>query len=321
MPKNERGFQYQKRTVDDVKQRAASRGGGFDTIYKPQFKTYKVKDGKNLVRILPPTWEGARHYGYDIFVNYGIGADKQSYLSLSKMGKGKDPIAEARREAEAEGNEELTRELRATPRILMWIVDRDAEEEGPQLWAAPITVDKALANLSVDEDTGEIIHLDDPEEGCDFRFYREGKGMLTKYDASKMKLLKPSPIHADEGIQQEWLDFVVANTLPSCLNFYDYAHISSVFNGSPSKGGEDEDVAPVKATRRVEAKVEEQPETPRARLRPRVQPKPEPVEVTEDEPPFDEDAEPEAEKPKVSGESIRDKLRRSREAMAKRSAD
>ncbi len=89
-------FQYARRTVDDVKERANKRGGNFDSIYKSSFKVYKVREGKNMLRILPPTWEKPKHYGFDIWVNYGIGADNQSYLSLSKMKNQKDPIAEAR---------------------------------------------------------------------------------------------------------------------------------------------------------------------------------------------------------------------------------
>jgi hypothetical protein len=85
MAKSERSFVYRKRSGEDVKQRANMRGGNFDSFIKPQYKLYKVKDGKNLIRILPPTWEGAKHYGFDLFVNYNIGADNQSYLSLSKM--------------------------------------------------------------------------------------------------------------------------------------------------------------------------------------------------------------------------------------------
>lgn len=225
-------FVYQRRSKEDIKKRATSKGGGFDSYIKPEYKMYKIRDGKNLIRILPPTFKGATHYGYDIYVNFGIGVDNQAYLSLSKMKGERDPIAEARKQAEREGNEELVKSLNPTYRVLMWVIDRQAEEEGPQLWAAPFSVDKSIANLCFDEDTKEILYIDEPETGNDLRFYREGEGLKTRYDASKMKLLGSTPLHEDDDIKGEWLDYVTDNPLPDTLNFYSYDHISAVFNGS-----------------------------------------------------------------------------------------
>src|SRR5882672_4625206 len=227
MAKNTRSFKYQRRSTDDVKERANAKGGNFDTFVKPQFKRYKIKEGKNLIRILPPTWDKAKHYGYDIHVNYSIGIDNQSYLSLSEMKGEKDPLEEARREAQRDGDEKLAKALRPQRRILMWIIDRLDEDEGPQLMDAPFTLDKSIANMSLDEDTKDVIYIDDPEEGCDLRFYREGTGLTTKYDASRMKLLKTAPISEDEKQQQEWLDYITENPVPDCLQYYDYDHISS----------------------------------------------------------------------------------------------
>ena len=254
MVKSERGFRYQKRDKDAVKERANARGGNFDSFIKSKYKLYKVKDGKNLVRILPPTWEKARHYGYDIWVNYGIGVDNQSYLSLSKMNNEKDPLLEARREAEREGDKKAAQALQARQRILMWVIDRLDEDEGPQLWAAAFTVDKDVANLCFDEDTKEVVYIDDPETGCDLRFYKEGQGLLTKYPPSKMKLLKGAPIHEDEGIQKEWLEFVTENPVPETLQFYDYEHISATFGGQVRKDPDDDDEDEEKPKRRQSAR-------------------------------------------------------------------
>ena len=64
--REERSFKYHRRSKEDVKARANMRGGGFDSFIKPEFKRYKVRDGKNMVRILPATWEKPKHYGFDI---------------------------------------------------------------------------------------------------------------------------------------------------------------------------------------------------------------------------------------------------------------
>jgi len=231
-----RSFRYQERSKDDLKERANAKGGNFDDYILPKYKKYKVRDGKNLIRILPPTWDQAKHYGYDIWLNYNIGPDNQAYLSLAKMkNERNDPIAEAAREAANEGDDKLRRELLPRQRILMWVIDRNEEDEGPQLWACPQTVDKAFANLSFDEDTGEVIYIDDPEQGCDVRFFKEGTGLKTDYDASKMRLMKPSPLSEDPKLMDEWLDYAQQNPVPECLHFYDCDYIASIFNGTPNK--------------------------------------------------------------------------------------
>lgn len=316
MAKVERRFQYQKRTREDVKTRANMKTGGFDSVFKPQYKKYKMRDGKNVIRVLPPTWDKANHYGYDFWVNYSIGADNAAYLSLSKMGKGRDPLEEARRDAQRHNDEELVKQLAPRQRVLMWIIDRQAEDEGPQLFDAPVTVDKALSNLCIDEDTKEVLMIDDPEEGRDFRFYKEGAGLKTDYDASKMKLLNPSVLCDDQGQQDEWLNYIQDNPVPECLQFYEYDHISSVFNGAPpTKADDEDDNKPKRSTRRQDPD-EEEPRTP-PRKRPAVDKdeereekplrrRPEPVAdekparsrpaLQDDEPPFDPD-EQEEEKP------------------------
>ena len=242
------GFHYQQRTKEDLKERANMKGGNFDTVFKSQFTQWKPKEGKNLIRIFPPTWEGARHYGVDVYINYSIGADNNSYLSLSKHGKGADPLEEAKREALREGDKKLAKDLTPTQRILYWMLDRTDEDAGPLLWAAPFTFDKSLSNLCIDEDTKDVIFIDDPAEGRDVRFYKEGTGLSTKYDSSKMKILPASNIHEDEALENEWLDFIQANPLPEVLNFYDYDHIKAMFDGVA--GWQEDDATPVEATPR-----------------------------------------------------------------------
>jgi hypothetical protein len=268
---NDRSFRYQSRSKEDWRERANMKGGQFDSYIKPAYKMYKVKDGKNLLRILPPTWPKAKHYGYDIYVNFGIGPDNQAYLSLSKMQGQADPIAEARQVAEAEGDETVVKALRPTYRVLMWVIDRNDEEEGPLLWPSPFTVDKAFINLARDQDTGAIVEIDHPEEGCDIRFYREGTGMTTKYDASKMRLMEAGPIADNEKQQAKWLQYIAENPVPDCLQFYDYDHINKVFSGTaPRPKDEEPEPAPRKAAKPVESDPEEEsdPEPAPRRARP-----------------------------------------------------
>lgn len=306
MPKSEeRGFSYKKRSKDSLKERANMKGGNFDTYIKPKFKQWKPKDGKNLIRILPPTWKAedapwqqTEHYGLDIYLNFNIGADNQAYLSRSKHLMEGDPIAEARREANAEGEKEFAKKLNPNQRILYWIIDRNDEDEGPLLWAAPFTFDKSLSNLCIDEDTKDVIFIDDPEKGRDVRFYKEGTGLTTKYDPSKMKVLPASTIHEDEGIEEDWLAFIADNPLPTVLNFYSYDHIKGSFDGQIGKFDDDEEPVSRKkpeadkpSRRVVDPDADDEP-APRARTRTREPEDEPPAKRRVAKPEVDDDDEP-----------------------------
>jgi hypothetical protein len=338
MAKAERGFRYEKRSREDVKARANMRGGGFDSYIKQEFKRYKVRDGKNMVRILPATWEKPKHYGYDIFVNYGIGADNQSYLSLSKMGVedeyGKDPLVAARKEAQREGDEDTAKALAPRQRVLVWVIDRLDEDEGPQLWDIPFSVDKDFVNLCLDEDTKEVVYPDDPEEGHDLRFYKEGSGLNTKYPGGRMKLQDASPLHEDADVQGEWLDFVKENPVPDCLQYYDADAISAAFDGQvrgkdedaeekPKRRGRDDDDEDEKPRSKREAAddddEDDKPKKPSRRERVQESDDDEPEEkpkrkaVAEDD-----DGEPENEAPK---KSLRERLAERRKSSSKSTDD
>jgi hypothetical protein len=195
-------------------------------------KLFKPREGKNKVRILPPGWPNANHYGYEIFVNYGVGVDEQQYLSLSAMKNEPDPLAEARKQAEKQGNKALADSLKPTKRVLFYIIDRMAEDEGVQLWAAPWTVDKSFASLAIDEESGAVTMVDHPEEGYDITFYKEGTGLATKYPAERMRIGRDAtPLSEDQELADEWLAQISETPVPDVLNFYDYEHIAAAFDG------------------------------------------------------------------------------------------
>jgi hypothetical protein len=225
-------FVYQNRDAATVKARATQRSGDFDSIFKEGIKLFKPREGKNKIRILPPSWESASHYGYEIFVNYGVGVDEQQYLSLSAMKNEPDPLAEARKQAEKQGNKALADSLKPTKRVLFYVIDRMAEDEGVQLWAAPWTVDKSFANLAIDEESGAVTMVDHPDEGHDITFYKEGTGLATKYPAERMRISRdPIPISEDQELADEWLAQITETPIPDVLNFYDYDHIAAAFDG------------------------------------------------------------------------------------------
>lgn len=241
-----RSFRYQPISKENLKARANAKSGDYDSVIKPQYKIYKMRDGKNLVRILPPTWEDPAHYAFDLHINYSIGVDNQAYLSLSKMKGEKDPLAEAKREADHGGDKKLSKALQPRKRPAMWIIDRQDEDEGPQILLCPMTLDTAIVNLSFDPDTREVTDIIDPENGCDVRFFKEGSGLMTDYDGAKIRILKPSPLHEDQAVMDDWLEYVQENPIPECLQFYDYDHIATVFDGHAGREEEPEAETPAR---------------------------------------------------------------------------
>jgi len=232
-------FQYQQRTREDVKRRANQSGGLFDSLFKAQFSTFTPKEGKNQVRILPATWDKPTHYGMDVFVHYGIGSDNQSYLCLDATKGEKCPICEERKQADRAGDSDYAKSLQATKRVLVWVINRGAESDGPQLWSMPWTIDRDINSLTLEEEGG-ILAMDDPEDGYDVHITRTGTGLKTKYLVKIAR--RASPLADDPDKAQEWLDFIVENPLPEVLQCFDYDHIASVAQGKKSaKDEEDEE--------------------------------------------------------------------------------
>lgn len=239
------GYEYKARSRESVDQRAANTGD-FDSILKRHIKAWKPRDGENRIRILPPTWKPTNHFGLDIYVHYGVGADRQSYLCLHKMKSEPDPINEEREafvrtmDSESEKDKDYLRELSATKRVLIYLIDRNDEKAGVQAWAMPKGMDTDIVKISVDRDTGEVLPIDSPRDGYDVLFERTGKGKNTKYEGVSIAR-RSSPLGKDE-----WLDFAVDNPLPDQLQYFDYDHIARAFGGKASKrhdedGREDRD--------------------------------------------------------------------------------
>ncbi len=230
-------FKYQERDPEEVKRRATQTGSGRDTYIDGNIKTWTPKAGDHKVRILPPTWEDAPHYGLEIFVHGGIGPDNANYLCLAKMQNEACPLCEAR--AEADSDEELQKALRASKRVAVYVIDRKNEGDGPKIWAMPWGFDKEICAQAVDDDSGETLAVDHPDEGYDLSFTVEGEGVRKRYGGAKFSR-KKTPISDDDDMAVEWLKFISDHPVPDTLNFFDYAHIQAAYEGKSSKVDKDE---------------------------------------------------------------------------------
>lgn len=225
-------FEYRRRDSEEAKRRADSNGKDFDTYVRDNIKFFKPADGPNTIRILPPTWDGATHYGVDIWVHYGVGSDRQTYLCPNKMKGERCPICEERQQAVREGDDRYAKDLAPTRRVLVYLIDRDHEKEGVLAWAMPQNLDRDIVKVSTDRRTGEVLPIDHPDEGFDVIFEKKGAKLKTEYLGVQIDR-RDSPLGDDR-----WLDFAQEHPLPDQLIYYDTEHIAGVFSGGGVSRGD-----------------------------------------------------------------------------------
>lgn len=234
------GFVYKPRAVEDVKRRAERTGGRFDSPFKPGFDVWRPKQGDNLLRILPPTWEDFNHFGYTIWVHGYVGPDNSTYLCRYKMLNKKCPICDASKEARESGDLDEAKQLQATEKVVCWILDREENEETPQIFMMSWSMDRDITSLSYNKRTGKVLLIDHDEEGYDLTLKRSGQGLNTRYFGLVFDR-DPTPILDDEKAQAEVLDFITENPIPSVLQYHSVEHLENVLAGG-GKEEEDEDL-------------------------------------------------------------------------------
>lgn len=231
-------FTYQRRDAGDLRKRAEQTGGSFDSIFNKAVDTFKPKVGSNTVRFIPPTWENAKHYGYDIFVHSYVGADESTYLCPRKMLNKECPICEAWEDARKSGDQDEEKALKPTQRVLCYVVDRDGDEAKPLVWNMSWSQDRDIAALA---DTRQgALWIDDPEEGYDVTFQRKGQQLNTRYFGTQIDR-QSSPLVEKQRDQDSLLDDVQETPLPSLLKFYPVEHLEKVISGKSMRSDEDLD--------------------------------------------------------------------------------
>lgn len=279
MKDKKKPFKYERRSEDSFQKQAEGGGGSWARVFKDQFKTFKVKEGDHRIRILPPTFEGAEHYALSMWIHSSVGPDRETFLCLNKMRQEPCPVCEEHRRAQREGGDEkYVYSLRPYERRLVWIINRapGAEADGPILYDMPYAkMDKMICAVAKDQETGEVLWIDDPDNGYDIFFNRKGTTQTGTVYSGHAPARRASPISRDEEQQQAWLDFITQHPLDSVLNYYSYEHIQSVFSGSaPRKGKTEEESQPARTrsedpdrkafAARMDADEEEAPRKPKA---------------------------------------------------------
>lgn len=242
--KNKEASASSKSTKDDraemLRQRSRRKSGAFDSPVAEHIKTFNPKAGDHDVRILPPQWEGAKHFAVDLWMHWGIGADSNSYLCPAKMNSAECPLCDERIRAQKDNEPELAKALRPGERTAFWIIDRKNEKEGPMVWLCPSGVEKAICGLAEDKKTGEVFYLDDLEEGYDVSFTVTGEQLRKKYEQIQVAR-RPSPVSDSADDAEEWIKYISENPIPDILVFQDPDYLKNALEGGVRMPDEDDE--------------------------------------------------------------------------------
>jgi hypothetical protein len=171
---------------DKAREEAARRNANF----------YEWKN-RNTLRILPP-WAGAEDFSRIFGKHWRLGPEGKTMVFCPQICFGAPcPICnnvEAMWKAKPdEATKEWLKEVGASPRFYVNVIDMDDLEAGIQIAEFPKTVIMEIWNLMVDEDAGlkDITHL---ETGREIIIERNGKGLSTRYSIRPKLTSSPVPI-------------------------------------------------------------------------------------------------------------------------------
>lgn len=242
--------------VDDddavVSQHATASSGGFDGIFQSQFPVFKYKEGENEIRILPRTFDYEKlgvqaHWAFPVFVHFGIGPDRNSYLCRRLMLGETCGLCEERRMTQ---DADELKALRPAQRYVAWLIDRSDVKTGPKLWAMPPEkVEKEICLRSKIKSSGAILKITNPDLGYDVSFTVQKKGDFPQYGGVDISR-EPSPILDDPAQVAKWLDFIADSPIDKCLRWFDDRYIMQVFAGTSAKADPDLDAPPADGTAR-----------------------------------------------------------------------
>lgn len=249
-------FQYKPRTTEQVEKRLNRTGGSFQSFLHDDYKLFKPAVGDNFIRFMPPTWDDAEHWGFEIHVHYNVGPERASVLCLSKMYGKKCPICEAQAAARKAGDEELAKELGARMQVVSWVMNMKDTSAGPQIYSMSFRMDSDFIKLTRDRESGEIYQIDNPEEGYNVSYQREGTTQTTtKYSGFQLARKASS-------IQEDWLEYVVAHPIPVALVNRDYDEVKALFEGNDKKSDDAAETSnpPAEVKPKFVSKVAKKPE-------------------------------------------------------------
>lgn len=237
-------FVYKTRDKAQLEKQATRKGNVYDGAFQSKFKVVGTKPGKSYrFRIMPPTWESAEHFAYDVFVHKQIGADNARFVCLQKHGGNPCPPCEEEAELKREGQKDEAYQIKAKANSAMWVVDRDHEDLGPQIWAPSWMVNRDICAVSIDPETNEALWIDDPENGYDISFKVEQDGVYPKVIGLQVSR-RSTPLSNDPAQAEKWLAYITEHPIPDTLDIKEYEYIAKVLSGKVVKDDAGEESGP-----------------------------------------------------------------------------
>ncbi len=233
-------FNYRPPTLDTVKRIADRKGGRYDTPFKDEFDVYRPRDGDNMLRILPPTWDGHKYFGYQVWMHSWVGMNTSNYICPLKMKSKKCPICVAAQESHEAGEVEEAKRMQAAEKYVFWVLDRLEKQQLPQLWVISWTLNRDLANVVRDKKSGKLLIIDNPDVGYDISFTRTGAGLNTRYGGLAVDR-EPSPVAGSEKEARRISEFVNANPVPTTLKFQTTEHLRQMMSGAAEQADPDQE--------------------------------------------------------------------------------
>lgn len=204
----------------------------YDSLIVPSGpKFFKARKNNNTIRILPPTWEGAKHYAYEVKVHSDVGVQNQQYLCLvqNEMSPYKEcPLCEERNRPDV--SHEDREKLRAKSRNYIYLINRYETDQGPLLWSISTQSDKEILAQSLIKRTQEYLPIAHPYKGYDVDFVRDGEGLATRYRGFQVSR-ESTPISTNENELRRWVSYIDDHPIPEILQFFSPDHILNVFTG------------------------------------------------------------------------------------------
>lgn len=217
------------RSAENVRKRSEQTAGNFDTIFKSGVEQWFPKVGENCIRVLPPTWENAEHYGYDVFVHAFIGSSGSTYICPAKTFDKPCAACDEAKELKAAGEEEEAKKMAVKKKSVMYVIDRDDRKPWPKVCVISWNQDKEIADASTIKKTNTTLYIDDENSGWDLYVKRTGKNLNTRYTYVVDR--DESPIDADPDMQDDILAFIDENPIPDLLRYVDNETIAKSLDG------------------------------------------------------------------------------------------
>ncbi len=185
------------RVVKDHSRAKADTGGKTNYV--------KLKDGANVVRVLPPWSDECVPYKQAAF-HYGV-VQKRALACPKKMHGNDCPICDEVDRLFATGDkrdEEEARQFMSKWRVFYNVIDRSDEAAGVQVLGVGNSIHERVTSFFADPDYGDISNIDD---GTDVVIDKTGSGFNTRYTTSCKRNATPLSDHDDDI--DEWLDSLV----------------------------------------------------------------------------------------------------------------